>query len=310
MRKGKRFAAATLTALFALGGVGQPFMAPMIAMAESSEVVTGRFSGFTWSFDASEGLLIISGSGELPDLTGEAPWKQFQDQIERIIFRSGITAIPKGYFVGCTKLSDVLIPATVVSIADGAFAGTKLASVSYEGGAEKLYEMLSDEDKNELQNSNVGSYTVKTVVEDGVVKEIYTTEDGETKTVSYDQDGNVTKEEYVVKNGYVTVDYDDDGNQTQTFKFVIDGVTYEGVRHYNADGTWYCPVEKSNGVSVTMYGKGDEITKAETVLPNGTKGTVYYENDQKVKQETVLADGTVSNSTYKDGKRSTTKMKL
>ena len=83
-----------------------------------------------WLFDANAHLLTIGGSGAMDSYESEpvggnivttAPWQQFSQSIYAVEICDGITSIGSCAFFGCTNLSSVFIPASVLSIGYGAF---------------------------------------------------------------------------------------------------------------------------------------------------------------------------------------------
>lgn len=68
------------------------------------------------------GLLLITGTGEMPDLTGKkAPWNDMRDSIKTVSIGDGVTNIGKNAFRDCTGLTSITIPDSVTAIGDNAF---------------------------------------------------------------------------------------------------------------------------------------------------------------------------------------------
>lgn len=61
----------------------------------------------TWAFDASNGKLTISGSGDMTDYPDpqSVPWYQYREEIQEFHFPEGLTSIGDYAFVGCTNLN-------------------------------------------------------------------------------------------------------------------------------------------------------------------------------------------------------------
>lgn len=69
-----------------------------------------------------DGVLTISGTGEMFDYSVISPFDSLRDRISHVVIRSGVTSIGAGAFRNCSKLSGVSIPKSVVSVGDRAFA--------------------------------------------------------------------------------------------------------------------------------------------------------------------------------------------
>ena len=74
----------------------------------------------SWALD-TEGVLTISGSGEMADFNPIAPWYSYRDQITTIRIENGVTSIGQNAFNVCSNLTDVSIPDSVASIGRQAF---------------------------------------------------------------------------------------------------------------------------------------------------------------------------------------------
>ena len=74
-----------------------------------------------WILD-SDGLLIVSGIGEMEDFesTNPSPWKG-NESIKKIIIEDGVLSIGKTAFADCINLTEIKIANTVKDIGSGAF---------------------------------------------------------------------------------------------------------------------------------------------------------------------------------------------
>ena len=52
-----------------------------------------------WSFDGATGELTISGTGEMPNYTTNAPWYAYRDSIKTVVIEDGVTSIGGGAFL-------------------------------------------------------------------------------------------------------------------------------------------------------------------------------------------------------------------
>lgn len=74
------------------------------------------------SWNLSDGILLISGKGEMADYAyNGAPWYDLRDQIFSIIIDEGITTIGKYAFFECNNLQSITMPTSLKRINDNAF---------------------------------------------------------------------------------------------------------------------------------------------------------------------------------------------
>ena len=76
-------------------------------------------SQMTWTLD-SNGLLTISGKGDMQDYRWDSPWKENQD-ILSVAIQNGVTSVGSYAFVYCSRLTGVTMPDSVTSIGERAF---------------------------------------------------------------------------------------------------------------------------------------------------------------------------------------------
>lgn len=75
-----------------------------------------------------EGALTISGTGDmpnfnlLPDRSTSAGWKQYADQIKKVVIEDGITSIGDDTFSDCESLKEITLPATLKTVGLSALA--------------------------------------------------------------------------------------------------------------------------------------------------------------------------------------------
>lgn len=88
---------------------------------KAAEIESGTCGdNLTWSLDY-EGVLTISGTGEMTNFEfGESPWYG-NAAIKNVIIEEGVTSIGNGVFYYCTSLTSVTIGDNVTSIGDWAF---------------------------------------------------------------------------------------------------------------------------------------------------------------------------------------------
>lgn len=73
-----------------------------------------------WEY--ADGVLTISGTGEMYDAGDYDLWADHRSDIKKVVIESGVTTISHWAFTYCTALTDVTIPETVVSIDPLAFS--------------------------------------------------------------------------------------------------------------------------------------------------------------------------------------------
>ena len=74
----------------------------------------------TWAF--KDGVLTISGTGEMYDAGDYDLWADHRSDIKKVVIESGVTSISHWAFTCCTTLTEITIPETVVSIDSTAFS--------------------------------------------------------------------------------------------------------------------------------------------------------------------------------------------
>ena len=95
----------------------------------------------TWSL-GDEGVLIISGSGDMPDFANaeDAPWYASREKVLWIMLDGAVTRVGDCAFAGCVNASHITFPDTIRSIGDRAFyqcsamASSKCEKVEDDGG--------------------------------------------------------------------------------------------------------------------------------------------------------------------------------
>ena len=90
----------------------------------------GDGSNLTWTLD-SEGVLTISGSGDMHDYIYNSPWHENGNQIRSVFMANGVTSIGNFAFYECISLTSMTIPDSVTCIGNCAFNDcSSLASVT------------------------------------------------------------------------------------------------------------------------------------------------------------------------------------
>jgi len=87
--------------------------------------LAGGSCGENLSWSINEGILTISGSGEMPDFTEEdpAPWSSYADTFNTVRVESGVTSIGSNAFAGCGSIGAIFFAGDMPAFAEGVFAG-------------------------------------------------------------------------------------------------------------------------------------------------------------------------------------------
>ncbi|MCD8019850.1 MAG: leucine-rich repeat domain-containing protein [Clostridiales bacterium] len=144
------------------------------ATVNASTVVSGTCGdNLTWTLD-SDGLLTISGTGAMPEITytSDIPWYDYRESVITLIIEEGVTGISQYAFLNCTNLVEVTIPASVTSIDEGAFYGCTGLVTMTVASDNQLYcsedNVLFDKEQTTLifcTPQKSGSYTIPSTVE-------------------------------------------------------------------------------------------------------------------------------------------------
>ncbi len=112
------------------------------------DVVTGTCgAGLAYSYDIDSGSLTVSGTGQMwdywldyaEDCRGElrqaSPWvRQWRENIRRVTIEPGVTSIGNCAFAYCPNLTEVTLPATLVSIGERAFISSGVRKITVPEG--------------------------------------------------------------------------------------------------------------------------------------------------------------------------------
>ncbi len=120
-----------LTLLFAL-------FALSYVQAQETENKCG--DNLTCSFDESTGTLTIAGDGAMYDYSSisETPWYGVKNDIKAVKFTGSPTNIGNFAFNDCYYITNVVIPSSVTSIGESAFAGSDIASLEIPNSVKSI----------------------------------------------------------------------------------------------------------------------------------------------------------------------------
>lgn len=83
----------------------------------------------TWVY--ADGVLTISGTGDMDDLSAGAPWDGYVTSIQKVVLSGGVTSVGAGAFDGYTNLTAVDFGSSLRQIGERAFQGcTGLTEIS------------------------------------------------------------------------------------------------------------------------------------------------------------------------------------
>ena len=100
------------------------------AMAEVS--YSGVWGTLTWTLD-NAGTLVISGSGEMSDLSysTDDAWRAHKAEIKKVILEPGVTSTGNFAFYECSILTEATLPTSVTKIGGQTFGGcSSLTSIT------------------------------------------------------------------------------------------------------------------------------------------------------------------------------------
>ncbi|MBR0265333.1 MAG: hypothetical protein IJQ60_15795 [Prevotella sp.] len=77
---------------------------------EPTNDISAEGSNVTWSYDADNGTMMITGEGSTVDFGGETdPWASVRAQVTSVVIEKGVTSIGANIFAGCTSLTSIRI---------------------------------------------------------------------------------------------------------------------------------------------------------------------------------------------------------
>ena len=96
-------------------------LALLTVQASAAEKVAGGFCGnygdnLTWTLN-SDGVLSIEGKYAMQNYgSGDAPWYDYYESIEKVVISDGVESIGRNAFYFCVKLTEVELPDSVTAI--------------------------------------------------------------------------------------------------------------------------------------------------------------------------------------------------
>ncbi len=94
----------------------------LIRPAQAAEITASGQCGddLTWTLDG-DGVLTISGTGDMDDYYGSTPWDR--GAVKKVVIENGVTGIGVSAFWNCANLTSATIPDSIVRIGSAAFFG-------------------------------------------------------------------------------------------------------------------------------------------------------------------------------------------
>lgn len=94
-----------------------------------------------WLYNGSTHTLIIAGTGDMGDCRVK-PWASFQNNIQRVEIKPGVTSIADNAFSDCAGLREITVPEDVMEIAENAFNNCAALSDVYYGGSKEMWNKI------------------------------------------------------------------------------------------------------------------------------------------------------------------------
>ena len=150
------------------------FLLALMAGAGTLFAASGM-CGDNLTWDLTDGVLTISGTGSMANWTGNphAPWYADRTSIQSVVINEGVTSIGDAAFFNCTALSTVTVPQSVTRVGDNVFVGcSALTAINVASGNAKYcssYGALFNKEKTKLIRFPAGMQGTYTyAIPDGV----------------------------------------------------------------------------------------------------------------------------------------------
>lgn len=117
-----------LTKKFPLGGLRKLYLYFLLYTASITVCaqVGGDIEGTNLSWKITDGTLIISGTGAMPDFTPRSlPWHSYRFSLTALVIEEGVTRIGANAFIEFNFTGSLTLPKGITSIGNGAFYGCK-----------------------------------------------------------------------------------------------------------------------------------------------------------------------------------------
>jgi len=91
----------------------------------------------TWTLD-TDGVLVISGKGEMAESSTTENWNWFSHKVKKIIVSNGITTIAPYAFSSCGEATEVVLPDTITTIGNGALGYLPIKTINLPSGLKTI----------------------------------------------------------------------------------------------------------------------------------------------------------------------------
>ena len=127
----------------------------------SFEPIDKEYCGEFLKWSYSDGTLTIRGSGDMFtfDSQSAVPWYQYRNSIQHVVLPAGLTSVTRYAFYGLSVLTEIEIPASVLTVADSALGNCRrLDKVTFRGKDTTIYNSKSTINNSESYSSGGNSY--------------------------------------------------------------------------------------------------------------------------------------------------------
>lgn len=115
--------------LLSLTAVGYAAETETTAPTQPPRAANACGEDLTWAYD--NGVLTISGTGDMDDLSDGAPWDGYMTDIRKVVLSAGVTSVGARAFDGYPNLAEVDFGTSLREIGESAFQGcTALTEIS------------------------------------------------------------------------------------------------------------------------------------------------------------------------------------